>query len=142
MWFYTRMSWSFPIFGFIWMITLINRASAGNYTVDDAASGITYSAGGWNVGNECPGCYAQPDKTKAHGATWHDATRGSGGAAMYFEYSFQGTDVYIYGIIADIVTTTYVFTTNNDMTLSIDNNLVATFKHTPRNLNAYSYNQP
>ncbi|KAG8775496.1 hypothetical protein FRC16_004799 [Serendipita sp. 398] len=142
MWFYTRMSWPFPIFVFIWMITLINRASAGNYTVDDAASGITYSAGGWNVGNECPGCYAQPDKTKAHGATWHDATRGSGGAAIYFEYSFQGTDVYIYGIIADIVTTTYVFTTNNDMTLSIDNNLVATFKHTPRNLNAYSYNQP
>ncbi|KAG8831869.1 hypothetical protein FRC17_002445 [Serendipita sp. 399] len=52
------------------------------------------------------------------------------------------TDVYVYGIIADIVTTGYVFTTNVDATLSIDNNLVATFKHDPQNRASYSYRQP
>ena len=48
------------------------RLDAKSVIVDDShTSQITYSAG-WNIGNNCTGCYAQPDRTQAFNETWHE----------------------------------------------------------------------
>jgi hypothetical protein len=50
-----------------------------------------------------------------------------------------GTSLYIYGIIIDIVATTYLFTTNDNLTLTVDSQNY-TFQHQPLNTNSYEYN--
>ena len=50
------------------------RVDAENIIVDDAnTSKIGYSSGsGWQPGNTCAGCFAQPDRTQAYDGTWHE----------------------------------------------------------------------
>ena len=52
-----------------------------NVTVDDSGSDprtgypFSYSPqADWNIGQDCPGCVAQPNPTQAFMGTWHDAT--------------------------------------------------------------------
>jgi hypothetical protein len=41
--------------------------------VDDSdTSRIIYSPG-WLVGNNCTGCFAQPDQKQAYNRTWHES---------------------------------------------------------------------
>jgi hypothetical protein len=51
----------------------------------------------------------------------------------------SGTSLYIYGIIIDIVQTTFLFTTNDDLTLTVDSQNY-TFQHQPLDTNSYEYN--
>jgi hypothetical protein len=41
--------------------------------VDDADTDqVIYSSTGWNIGNTCTGCFAQPNRTLASDGTWHE----------------------------------------------------------------------
>jgi len=60
----------------LWTQLLASIAGAQARTtlvvVDDADTDrISYSKA-WNPGNECPGCAAQPDKSKPINGTWHE----------------------------------------------------------------------
>ncbi|KAG8810892.1 hypothetical protein FRC18_003765, partial [Serendipita sp. 400] len=98
---------------FVALASIIGRAYGANITVDDADPKIIYSSG-WSIGNTCTACVAQPDKALTYGATWHDTTRDRNTTVKSVEYSFEGTAIYIYGIIINIVRTDSVFTTNNN----------------------------
>lgn len=117
--------------------TFVGFTLAATVTVDDADSGITYSSG-WNVGNTCAECLAQPDKPSTHGGTWHDSTRGENSTENFFEYSFQGTSLNIYGILVNIVIREYLFTTNVDLTITLDGQS-STYVHAPADTNSYAY---
>lgn len=61
----------------------ISVVAAGyiNITVDDSYSdpftknSIIYT-GDWHVGQDCPGCFAQPDdRSQVYNNSWHDSTR-------------------------------------------------------------------
>lgn len=56
------------------------RADLTNVTIDDTYGDIetrakpVYSSNGWSVGQDCPGCSAQPNASQAFKGSWHDAT--------------------------------------------------------------------
>ncbi|PVF98289.1 hypothetical protein CPB86DRAFT_705366, partial [Serendipita vermifera] len=114
------------------------QVGAGQVTVDDADSGVSY-VGAWNVGNTCTECLAQPDRTRARSGTWHDCTRSDDDTVRAVEYQFRGTAITVYGIMVNIVRTEYLFTTNVDLTLSIDGRQVSTFSRAPANTESYAY---
>ncbi|KAJ7692612.1 hypothetical protein B0H17DRAFT_1200430 [Mycena rosella] len=67
------------------------NAALTNLTIDDANS--TFFT------HPCAGCSAQPGTVEIYDQTWHDGNNGSSGT-----FTFQGTEVYIYGIdLADPV---------------------------------------
>ncbi|KAG8847393.1 hypothetical protein FRB91_011818 [Serendipita sp. 411] len=126
---------------FVALASIIGRAYGANITVDDADPKIIYSSG-WSIGNTCTACVAQPDKALTYGATWHDTTRDRNTTVKSVEYSFEGTAIYVYGIIINIVRTDSVFTTNNNLSLWIDGHLASVYQHQPLNTNSYEYDVP
>ncbi|KAG8866235.1 hypothetical protein FRC20_008933 [Serendipita sp. 405] len=126
---------------FVALASIIGPAYGANITVDDADPKIIYSSG-WSIGNTCTACVAQPDKALTYGATWHDTTRDRNTTVKSVEYSFEGTAIYIYGIIINIVRTDSVFTTNNNLSLWIDGHLASVYQHQPLNTNSYEYDVP
>lgn len=119
--------------------TLALMVSAANVTVDDAGQDIVYS-GSWNIGNTCTVCVAQPQGNRTYQQTWHDVTRDAGEESRFLEYSFEGGSVTLYGILADIVRDG--FTTNVNLTISIDGEAKGVYQHVPQPLNTYSYDVP
>lgn len=89
--------------------------------------------------------------------SFHDSTQGAtADPPYYFQYSFQGmcifqpitpilkprqlgTDLYVYGILADIVRTDILFTTNVSVVLTLDGEN-STYHHQPNDTNSYEYN--
>ncbi|KLO13078.1 hypothetical protein SCHPADRAFT_381645 [Schizopora paradoxa] len=68
----------------------ISYGSVGNATSDL----------GWNVGQECTICLAQPDPSQAFDRTWHDTSTGANGVNKPFATAlFTGVAVYVVGII-------------------------------------------
>ncbi|KAG8767971.1 hypothetical protein FRC15_005359, partial [Serendipita sp. 397] len=126
---------------FVALASIIGPAYGANITVDDADPKIIYSSG-WSIGNTCTACVAQPDKALTYGATWHDTTRDRNTTVKSVEYSFEGTAIYVYGIIINIVRTDSVFTTNNNLSLWIDGHLASVYQHQPLNTNSYEYDVP
>lgn len=58
----------------------------------------------WNARNastQCPTCGARPDGTQAFDQTWHDETTFPGQIPSNVSFSFNGTILYIYCILAD-----------------------------------------
>ncbi|KAJ7485326.1 hypothetical protein FB451DRAFT_1229234 [Mycena latifolia] len=71
------------------------HAALTNLTIDDTNSTFWTWAGSWSAvtpSTPCPGCFAQPDASKAHDSSWHDGSLGSGSC------TFQGSAISIYGI--------------------------------------------
>lgn len=111
-------------------------AYAGNITVDDANSNLLYSSA-WRVGQTCTVCLLHPDPNYVYDRTWHDTTR-IGSDPVTVNYTFKGTDLYVYGIMSNVVND--IIISNVNLILNIDGVDIAAFAFQPLNLNSYSYN--
>ncbi|EPT06108.1 hypothetical protein FOMPIDRAFT_1021181 [Fomitopsis schrenkii] len=118
-------------------------AASTNATIDDnygnsvTGDKPTYS-NDWNYGPECPTCYIQPDKTKTYEQSWHDVTASLKDlSARNVSFSFNGTAIYIYGILPPPVqyTTTYV-----NVSVQLDGQVVGRFEHHNTGQTGYQYN--
>ncbi|PSR83170.1 hypothetical protein PHLCEN_2v5819 [Hermanssonia centrifuga] len=111
-----------------------------NVTVDDAGTdpntGSTFvytPAGRWNYGPDCPGCTVQPDPSFIFDNSWHDATYnatfpgGSENETQVVSFSFEGSAIYVYGIIAHSAKPSR----NAGMFFFIDGEQVGSFIQTP-----------
>ncbi|PVF98291.1 hypothetical protein CPB86DRAFT_362627 [Serendipita vermifera] len=88
----------------IWLllVALASKVDAAQVIVDDADPAIHY-INEFVPGSTCNYCWAHPDPAQAHGGTWHDAYKPSGSTvdgARLFNYTFHGTGVAIYAIVA------------------------------------------
>ncbi|PVF98290.1 hypothetical protein CPB86DRAFT_873475 [Serendipita vermifera] len=117
-----------------WLSAVVD---AGTVTVDDADSAISYS-GAWQNGNGCSSCWAHPDAGQAHGGTWHDAGF-SATTDRAFEFTFRGTQMNIYGIIADF-SDTQTQPNVPGFTTYIDGTSTGNIVRTPSRSNTYQYN--
>ena len=62
-------------FGFLALLLVCTvgvQAGTKSIIVDDADTDLISYSKGWNIGNQCAGCAAQPDKSKAQDGTWHE----------------------------------------------------------------------
>jgi hypothetical protein len=85
-------------------------------------------------------CTAQPpDRAQIYDQTWHDNTRGANQAEIWFQSTFTGTSVTVYGILIDIIATGFV--TNVDLTLNLDG-VISSYTYTPVSRNSYQYQVP
>ncbi len=72
--------------------------SSSNITIDDSSPDpltgalIDYGPPGttWNIGQNCPTCFAQPDPSQPFDGTWHDGTFLPGGPVLTASVSFTG----------------------------------------------------
>ncbi|KLO06176.1 hypothetical protein SCHPADRAFT_946301 [Schizopora paradoxa] len=61
---------------------------------------VTPAGAGWNVGQNCSTCLAQPDPSQTFDGTWHDAsTEVVGDNIPFASVSFTGVAIYVVGII-------------------------------------------
>ena len=61
-----------PFTAVLLLLFAARRLEAKSVIVDDSdTSRITYSSG-WSIGNNCTGCYAEPDPTQPSNGTWHE----------------------------------------------------------------------
>ncbi|KAG9308417.1 hypothetical protein JVU11DRAFT_11905 [Chiua virens] len=121
-------------------------AALQNVTVDDAVlTGAVVpqylpAASTWNIGNDRSSCYVQPDPSQAYNGTWHDATYfPSNNYTQTIQFTFTGSALYIFFILANNVTSAATFT---NVTFNLDGNISASFQHNPTASTAYEYNQP
>jgi len=121
-------------------------AALQNVTVDDSVSTgavvpqyLPY-ASIWNQGNNCSICLVKPDPSLAYNGTWHDATySSSNGYTQTVEFSFTGSALYIFFIIANSVPNA---TTLTDVDFVLDQEIVGTYTHNPSTSTDYQYNVP
>ncbi|EMD35129.1 hypothetical protein CERSUDRAFT_75422 [Gelatoporia subvermispora B] len=111
-----------------------------NVTIDDyygdplTGEQFNYTYNSWNVGQQRPGCYAQPDPALLYAGTWHDTTRhnGSSGSASVI---FPATDNPTFA---------YPFVASENMTFLIDGQVSGSFAADPSTINGpnstYEYN--
>lgn len=87
--------------------TLLGANGQTNRTIDDSNGDPFTGAmpdyepvGLWAAGQGCPGCLAQPDKSKVYQGTWHDTTHhGNDTVPKTVSFNFTGTALYVYCII-------------------------------------------
>ena len=62
----------FPFTPALLLLISGGQLEAKSVIVDDSdTSRITYSSG-WNIGNNCTTCFAEPDSTQPSNGTWHE----------------------------------------------------------------------
>ena len=143
-------------------------ANLVNITIDDqfgdavtgAIPGYLPTPGNWSIGQNCPGCFAQPDASLAFRGTWHDTTwdsDGYRGAKRTLNLTFSGECIYIAMICStcnvrlSIGSAIYVFfilansipntTTITNLSIVFDDGNPEYYTHTPSNSTDYQYNQ-
>ncbi|KAL5493061.1 hypothetical protein ACEPAI_4509 [Sanghuangporus weigelae] len=127
------------------VIPLLVSALKQNVSVDDAAaSGVIPQylppSGAWKQGADCPDCFAQPDPSQIFNGTWHDATfTPTDGSARAVEFTFNGTALYVFFILANTVPFTDTVT---NMNFILDEETVGSFVHQPTNSSDFEYNVP
>ncbi|KAL5510945.1 hypothetical protein ACEPAG_4702 [Sanghuangporus baumii] len=127
------------------VIPLLVSALKQNVSVDDAAaSGVIPQylppSGAWEQGADCSGCFAQPDPSQIFNGTWHDATfTPTDGSARAVEFTFNGTSLYVFFILANTVPFTDTVT---NMNFILDEETVGSFVHQPTNSSDFEYNVP
>ncbi|PVF98281.1 hypothetical protein CPB86DRAFT_362356 [Serendipita vermifera] len=103
------------------MTTLMDYARAAQFRVDNMDPAIRYE-GPWEVGPRCNvHCLGTPDPTKIYGGTWHAAKWESTPRSL--EYTFNGTEIAIYGIVAearDLAVFNVTHSWNTSLTLNVD----------------------
>lgn len=138
-----------------------------NVTVDDSGTdpitgaAIQYTSG-WNIGPECRGCQAQPDRARAYNGTWHDATydKAVPGNSIPHNATFRftgmvvaccslrggpdrkaptGSAVYVYGIVSHSSTFPV---SDADIHFYIDGELSGALEFTPTGENEYTFDVP
>ncbi|KAN0076719.1 hypothetical protein V8E55_010574 [Tylopilus felleus] len=122
-------------------------AALQNVTVDDAVlTGAVVpqylpTASLWNsvVGNNCTSCTVKPDPSLAYDGTWHDTTYyPSNDYTPSFQFTFTGSALYIFFIIANNLNNSYIAFTS--VQFELDEVLVSTYTHTPSTSTDYQYN--
>jgi len=116
------------------------QAGTRSTIVDDSeTSKINYSPQGWNQGNQCAGCAAQPDKNRARGGTWHDGTESADRLdQVWFTFTFIGTSVEVRYIAIDLIGP---WTTNTNATYSMDGIQRGVTERKSTNQTDYLYDQ-
>ncbi|KAH9917970.1 uncharacterized protein B0H18DRAFT_1033057 [Fomitopsis serialis] len=129
------------------------RATPTNRTIDDhygdsftGALPLYTNLPGWewNYGPECPACTLQLDKAKVFMGSWHDTTLlPNAVGANVVSMSFTGTEVWVYCVMAQKVSSTAIITIT-DIDIELDGEKVKTYVNTPTNQDAtasdFSYN--
>ncbi|KAF8126047.1 hypothetical protein EV363DRAFT_1528926 [Boletus edulis] len=130
------------------LFTTFAIAALHNVTVDDSAlTGAVVpqylpSASAWNQGNTCQGCAAQPDPAMTYDGTWHDASYSLlSGPFLSFEFSFAGTALYIYFILAN-APNIFLLTATTSVNCTVDGVTFPPFVHFPTLGAGYQYNVP
>ncbi|KAF8447219.1 hypothetical protein L210DRAFT_3390326 [Boletus edulis BED1] len=130
------------------LFTTFALAALHNVTVDDSVLTGTVvpqylpSASAWNQGNTCQGCAAQPDPAMAYNGTWHDASYSLlSGPFLSFEFSFAGTALYLYFILAN-APNFLLLTATTSVNVTVDGVTFPPFVHFPTPGAGYQYNVP
>ncbi|KAF8447218.1 hypothetical protein L210DRAFT_3390820 [Boletus edulis BED1] len=130
------------------LFTTFAIAALHNVTVDDSAlTGAVVpqylpSASAWNQGNTCQDCAAQPDPAMTYDGTWHDASYSLlSGPFLSFEFSFAGTALYIYFILAN-APNIFLLTATTSVNCTLDGVTFPPFVHFPTLGAGYQYNVP
>jgi hypothetical protein len=156
---------------FLWFLFLaiscLLRVEARNVTIDDqngdAVTGAkpTY-VGTWSFGPTCgANCWIKPDAQDTLDGTWHDTTVFAGGESASITLQFigelvrasssrwlaltsrSGTDIYVFGIIANLVNTpSGKAYTNVNLDFSVDGSSIGSYSHTPTTSTDLQYNVP
>jgi len=128
-----------------------------NISIDDASSDpltgtrITYGltndvTGGWNVGQACSGCFAQPDASQAFNGTWHDSSYSPTreGEIPYAFVSFTGVAVYVMGIFVSTAPESNTSLNHSTLFFQINGTLQGSFIRTASigSEIEYTYNTP
>ncbi|KAG6812414.1 hypothetical protein H0H92_002990 [Tricholoma furcatifolium] len=132
----------FLLFFYSW----VAAAASVNRTIDDTygdsvtgakPSYLPTSSSVWQ-GPSCTGCYIQPDPDEAFDRTWTAATYNPGLGSMSIEFSFTGTAIYVFFILANYVAEGITTETACDFVL--DGTTVSSMDHTPSTSTALEYN--
>ena len=123
------------------------HARSTNRTIDDeygdSVTGLApeYSPpGAWHQGSTCQACFVQLDGSQVLEGSWHDTTHHGGDPEpRSITMRFNGTAVYVYGVLANNVPFTDTLT---NLTFAIDGAQVGTFVHEPTNSTLFDYNVP
>ncbi|KIY46564.1 hypothetical protein FISHEDRAFT_75486 [Fistulina hepatica ATCC 64428] len=108
--------------------------AASNRTIDDTeGDSVTgavpsYSPSGSWDNADCVGCYIVPSKSEAFDGTWTAATYSPSLTDMSIKFSFTGTAIYIYFIIANQVEDA---TTETACNFTLDGTLEGSYEHEP-----------
>ncbi|KAI0829009.1 hypothetical protein BC628DRAFT_1189015 [Trametes gibbosa] len=96
------------------------RSLLVNRTIDDqlgdSVTGVqpVYAPeGGWALGSGCTTCNIHPglvDLAQAFDSTWHDTTHHPGGPEQVIMVEFSGSAVYVFSLIANVVSSTTTLT--------------------------------
>ncbi|EIM79294.1 uncharacterized protein STEHIDRAFT_33180, partial [Stereum hirsutum FP-91666 SS1] len=99
-----------------------------------------YSSNGWSVGQNCPGCSAQPNASQAFKGSWHDATHHpeDPDPERTVNLTFKGVAVYVYFILANSIGSEV--TSNTSLSFILDGEPVGQFNHTATSSPDYQYN--
>ncbi|KAK0446488.1 uncharacterized protein EV420DRAFT_1276697 [Desarmillaria tabescens] len=99
-------------------------ATLVNVTVDDqnedpiTRNTVSYTpADAWTVNSTCDNCSAQIDASKTYDNTWHVGKFNGSPSVLQASYSFSGTAVYVYCILAPA---SEHLTGKSDMTFFLD----------------------
>ncbi|KAF8077621.1 hypothetical protein FPV67DRAFT_3831 [Lyophyllum atratum] len=119
-------------------------AVATNRTIDDTlgdsatgAKPIYLPSGNWD-GPSCDShCTIRPSSDRAFDNTYSAATYVPGGGARTAQFSFKGTDIYIFFILANNVPNAFTETFCNFV---LDGQNSGSFHHAPSQSTAYQYN--
>lgn len=87
--------------------------------------------GAWAQGAECSTCNINTklvDVNSVFDSTWHDSTHHPGDPDRVITITFNGTAVYVFHLIANVISGTTTFT---NLTFHIDGEQVGSFTHTP-----------
>ncbi|KAI0638986.1 hypothetical protein C8Q77DRAFT_1045880 [Trametes polyzona] len=127
-------------------------AALVNVTIDDTlgdesnGNQIIYDPpGSWNVGQDCPGCTAQLDRSLVRYGTWHDSTYNDtrdNDPAVVLETAaakFEGVAVYVFCVVTRSLSSP---TGTSDMSFYIDGELVGRFIQIANGDATYHYNVP
>ncbi|KAI0756226.1 hypothetical protein C8Q80DRAFT_1091458, partial [Daedaleopsis nitida] len=124
----------------LFFYAILCTAALVNHTIDDElgdeVTGLKprYLPDGdtWSKGSSCSQCTITRivDTAQVFDSTWHDTTYFVGTSpGVAIEASFNGTAVYVFNIIANILPNASVTFTN--LTFYIDDRYVGAFSHTP-----------
>ncbi|KLO13086.1 hypothetical protein SCHPADRAFT_940658 [Schizopora paradoxa] len=88
------------------------------------------SGTGWNT-QDCVGCLAKPDPSRAFNGTWHDASsRVSQEYLSQASFFFVGSAIYAKGIVVSTIPETTGSLNNSIMSFQIDDQDVGSYNHT------------
>ncbi|RPD64701.1 hypothetical protein L226DRAFT_518689 [Lentinus tigrinus ALCF2SS1-7] len=122
------------------LLATVSGATLVNITIDDAngdaSTGLKpqYSPlSAWSQGSTCPRCHItqHADAAQAFEGTWHDSTYHPGQPPNIVQMTFNGSAVYVYNMVANVIqdgTTTFT-----NLTFSLDGTEVGHYMHVPQN---------